>query len=133
MNREELANLVAAKLGGTKADGKAALDAVIAAIEEGLATTQELQITNFGVFTATATPERPGRNPKTGAVITIPAGLRISFRPGKGLKENANPANAPKKVAPAKAKPAGIVAKPVAAPVKLAPVKLAPKPMIKKK
>ena len=40
----------------------------------------------FGSFTARTRPARPGRNPRTGAPITIPAGHRVGFRPAAALK-----------------------------------------------
>jgi nucleoid DNA-binding protein len=45
-----------------------------------------LQIANFGVFELRIRKARKGRNPRTGARITIPKKLRISFRSSRVLQ-----------------------------------------------
>ena len=42
----------------------------------------------FGTFRVVATPERRARNPKTSAVMTVPASHRIGFRASSDLKKN---------------------------------------------
>jgi DNA-binding protein HU-beta len=44
----------------------------------------------FGTFTKRKRAERPGRNPQTGATITIPASVTLAFAPGQDLKSLLN-------------------------------------------
>ncbi len=46
----------------------------------------KLTIPAFGTFTKRRKAERPGRNPQTGAAITIPATVTVAFTPGQDLK-----------------------------------------------
>jgi nucleoid DNA-binding protein len=48
---------------------------------------RDVQITGFGTFGSKSRSARTGRNPATGAVITIPAKKYPTFKPGKGLKD----------------------------------------------
>jgi DNA-binding protein HU-beta len=47
-------------------------------------------MTGFGNFSITHRAESKGRNPSTGAEITIPAAKRPKFTAGKALKEAVN-------------------------------------------
>ena len=44
----------------------------------------------FGTFSGTTKPERQGRNPSTGAAITIAASRVCKFAPAAGLKSTLN-------------------------------------------
>jgi nucleoid DNA-binding protein len=44
----------------------------------------------FGTFTKRKRPERPGRNPRNGETITIPARVTVAFVPGRDLKTALN-------------------------------------------
>jgi nucleoid DNA-binding protein len=60
------------------------------------------RIVGLGTFTAAVTPPRMGRNPATGAVIAIPARVRLSFKPAAGVADSIKmvapkPAKAPKR------------------------------------
>ena len=44
----------------------------------------------FGVFAVKERAERTGRNPQSGATITIPAAKIPSFKAGKALKDAVN-------------------------------------------
>ena len=46
-----------------------------------------VRISGFGVFEARIAPSRPGRNPKTGEAVQIPARRRVKFRAAAALKE----------------------------------------------
>jgi DNA-binding protein HU-beta len=45
-------------------------------------------LTGFGTFELKSRKARVGRNPHTGAPISIAAGRRVGFRVGKALKES---------------------------------------------
>ncbi len=87
MNKTNLIDAVAAKTGLKKADAKAAVDAVFAAMEEALVAGDKIQLAGFGTFEVKVRAERQGRNPATGAAMTIPASKAPAFKAGKALKD----------------------------------------------
>jgi len=48
---------------------------------------RDVTITGFGTFATRRRKQRQGRNPQTGATITIPAMTVPTFKAGKGLKD----------------------------------------------
>tara|TARA_A100001015_G_scaffold180667_1_gene201060 strand:+ start:233 stop:511 length:279 start_codon:yes stop_codon:yes gene_type:complete len=56
-------------------------------IANGLKQSKKVSINNFGTFKAQPYAAKKGRNPKTGADIQIPSGVRAKFAPAKNLKE----------------------------------------------
>ncbi len=90
MNKTELVASVAEKAGLTKKDSEKAINALFASIEEALAKDEKVQIIGFGTFEVKTREERKGRNPQTGAEITIPASKTPVFKAGKGLKDVVN-------------------------------------------
>ena len=69
----------------TAATGKV-VDAVFAAIAEGLRREGRYVHPGFGSFAVQVTQARPGRNPRTGEAIEIPRGETIRFKPAPELK-----------------------------------------------
>jgi len=90
VNKTELVANVAEKAGLTKKDAEKAINALFASVEEALAQEDKVQIIGFGTFEVKAREERKGRNPQTGAEITIPASKNPVFKAGKGLKDAVN-------------------------------------------
>lgn len=92
MNKTELTKQLAAKAGLSKAAAKRAVDALFStAPREGIIATavargDKVQITGFGAFERRDRKKRTGRNPQTGATITIPAAKYPAFVAGKSLK-----------------------------------------------
>jgi DNA-binding protein HU-beta len=48
---------------------------------------EAVTLTGFGAFKVVERRARTGRNPKTGAPITIPARRAVTFAPGKNLRK----------------------------------------------
>ena len=90
MNKTELVASVAEKSGLTKKDAEKAINALFISVEEALAQEDKVQIIGFGTFEVKNREERKGRNPQTGAEITIPASKNPVFKAGKGLKDIVN-------------------------------------------
>ena len=90
VNKTELVASVAEKAGLTKKDAEKAINALFVSVEEALALEDKVQIIGFGTFEVKAREERKGRNPQTGAEITIPASKNPVFKAGKGLKDAVN-------------------------------------------
>jgi DNA-binding protein HU-beta len=83
--KPELVAKIASSSGLTKAQAATALDSVIGAITGTLASGESVTLSGFGTFRVSPTAERRGRNPATGAAITIPASKRIGFSAGSKL------------------------------------------------
>ena len=90
MNKTELVDSVKDKSGLSKKDAEKAVNALFTSIEEALAMEDKVQIIGFGTFEVKAREERKGRNPQTGAEITIPASKNPVFKAGKSLKDAVN-------------------------------------------
>ena len=90
MNNAELAEKIAADHDGTTADARKLVDGVFAAIADAAAAGEEIAINGFGKFKVKSTPEREGRNPGTGATITIKASKKLGFTPAKAVKDKLN-------------------------------------------
>lgn len=90
MNKTELVSSVAEKTGMTKKDAEKAINALFESIEGALAQNDKVQVIGFGTFEVKSREERKGRNPQTGAEITIPASKSPVFKAGKSLKDIVN-------------------------------------------
>jgi len=64
------------------------VDTIFSAMRESLIGGQRIEIRGFGVFQAKETRAKPrARNPRTGAVIHVPARRKTHFRPGKMIRQ----------------------------------------------
>ena len=59
-------------------------------IEAALVRRERVELRGFGVFTLKARSARPGRNPKTGALVSVREKQHPSFRTGKGMRDRLN-------------------------------------------
>lgn len=87
MNKSDLADQVADRIGVSRAAAGAAVDAVFDAVRDALTKGEEVRIIGFGVFGTRNRPARTGRNPSTGASVEIRASTVPTFRPGKPLRD----------------------------------------------
>ena len=90
MNKSELIDAIADKSELTKADAGRALDGFLGAVTEALSNGDSVALVGFGTFSVKERAERKGRNPQTGAEITIKAANIPSFKAGKSLKDAVN-------------------------------------------
>jgi DNA-binding protein HU-beta len=90
MNKAELIAALAEKSGQTKTASEQSLNALIDVVTETLAKGESIQLIGFGTFGVGARAERQGRNPQTGAALTIAASKVARFTPGAKLKEAVN-------------------------------------------
>lgn len=86
MNKSELIERIANEAGIPKKEASKVLDATLKVISSALTHGDTVTIVGFGSFKVSATAERTGRNPRTGAAIKIKAAKKPSFRPGAVLK-----------------------------------------------
>ncbi|EGY53305.1 HU family DNA-binding protein [Neisseria shayeganii] len=87
MNKSELIEAIAKEADISKAAAGKALDGMTNAITAALKQGDTVTLVGFGTFYVGERAERKGRNPKTGAELTIPAAKSPKFRAGKALKD----------------------------------------------
>ena len=129
MNKSELIDAIAERVGGRAAAAKA-VEAVLDTITAAVAAGERVGLVGFGTFEKRVRGARTARNIRTGAPIKVKATSVPAFRAGAGFKETvasggkkkAAAKPAAKKAAPAKK----AAAKPAAKPAKKAAAKKAP-------
>jgi len=90
MNRAELIDYIAQETGLSKADAERTLNATIDGITMGLGKGDPIAIAKLGTFVVRHRAARKGRNPQTGAEISIKAAKVVGFKPAKALKDVVN-------------------------------------------
>jgi DNA-binding protein HU-beta len=90
MTKTELISIIAEKVDTTKTAAGNMVDTLIEVISQALAKGESIVLPGFGTFYVGHRGERSGRNPQTGATITIKAAKVPRFRAGKQLKEDVN-------------------------------------------
>jgi DNA-binding protein HU-beta len=88
MNKQELIDSLAAKLGSNRTEAEKSLQAFVDVIQESLRGGQEVNISGFGSFSVSHRAARMGVNPQNPEQkIQIAATKVPKFRAGKGLKD----------------------------------------------
>ncbi len=90
MTKTDLVAYMAEQTGLTKADAARALDAMVSGVTKGLKKEGKVALTGFCTFAAKKKAAKKGRNPRTGAVVTIPARVAVTIKAGSKLKEALN-------------------------------------------
>ena len=87
MTKGQLIQKICKDAGVRRAQAVRAVKSLVSAIRETVSGGGKLSLTGLGTFKVKARKARPGRNPKTGETIAIPAGRKISFKPSLSLKK----------------------------------------------
>ncbi len=87
MNKQAIAEVVHAKLAGTKAQAEEVVDMIIDSIVSTLKKGDEVSIAGLGIFSTKQRAARQARNPRTGESISVPAMRVPKFRAAKALKD----------------------------------------------
>ncbi len=90
MNKTELVAAMATKAEISKKDAEAALKAFTDVVAEELKKGEKIQLIGFGTFEVSERAARTGRNPYTGAEMTIAASKAPKIKAGKALKDSLN-------------------------------------------
>ena len=90
LTRKELTETLADKLGYSQSNCALIVDSFLDGMKQSMVEGQSIKIVHFGTFTVRNKSPRRGRNPRTGAMITIKKRQAISFRPSKKLRELVN-------------------------------------------
>ncbi len=86
LTKADLAEAIAAELSISKKDADGIVNAVLAAMVDSLQAGDSIEIRGFGTFGIRQRGARTGRNPKSGAVVHVPAKRVCYFKPGKTLR-----------------------------------------------
>ena len=87
-----MSSRVADKLGESRAQGEAALNAVLDTVRDALSSGNRVVLTGFGSFEVRqvkARRVRPIRGGQAGTLITVPAHRRVGFTAGADLSKAA--------------------------------------------
>ena len=88
MTRSDLVTRLAERFSQlTQRDTEFAVRTMLDAMTDALARGHRIEIRGFGSFSVNRRPPRIGRNPRSGAQVTIPEKLVPHFKPGKALRE----------------------------------------------
>jgi DNA-binding protein HU-beta len=90
VNKNELVSAVADKCGLSKTDVSRTVDATLEAITDALKRNDDVRLVGFGSYSVSHRSASEGRNPRTGAKITIPARKQVKFKSGKQLSDAVN-------------------------------------------
>ena len=90
MNKTELVAAIAEKSQLSKKDAELALKAFTDVVAEELKKGEKIQLVGFGTFEVSERAARTGRNPQTGAEMTIAASKAPKFKAAKALKDSLN-------------------------------------------
>lgn len=90
MNKAEMIVKITEKTDLTKKQADEALSAFMDTVTETLVAGDKVSLVGFGAFEITERAAREGRNPATGASVSIPASKVPKFKPSKNLKEAVN-------------------------------------------
>src|SRR5471032_1925379 len=85
LTKAGLAELVFEHVGLNKREAKDMVDAFFAEINDALVRGESVKLAGFGNFQLRDKGSRPGRNPKTGEVVTIAPRRVVTFHPSQKL------------------------------------------------
>lgn len=86
MNKRDVVDAVAARVGRPKTEVAPAVDAVFNVITEALQHGEKVAISGFGNFDVRRVAERTARNPRTGESVLVPAHMAPKFKASSTLR-----------------------------------------------
>ncbi len=86
LTKADMAKSLFNAIGLNKREALKLVDSFFEELEAALAVGEQIRLSGFGNFYLRDKKERPGRNPKTGEEVPIPARRVVTFRPGQKLK-----------------------------------------------
>ena len=90
MNKKELVESMAEAADISKAAAEKAHNGMLMTISEALSKGDTVTLVGFGTFSTVKRTERKAKNPRTGAMIKIPAKTVAKFKPGSKLTDAVN-------------------------------------------
>lgn len=86
MIKLDIINKVVEHTGVTKTKAEIAVETVFESMKRALTKGDRIELRGFGVFNVKPRKTGIGRNPRTGAEVSIPPGKAVRFKPGKELQ-----------------------------------------------
>ena len=90
MKKSDLIDAMASDAGISKAAAKSALESFMSSVTNTLKDGGKVALVGFGTFSVSKRSARSGRNPQTGAEITIAAKNVAKFKAGTELRNAVN-------------------------------------------
>ncbi len=84
--KTDMAKSLFNELGLNKREALELVDLFFQELEASLADGEQIRLSGYGNFDLRDKNERPGRNPKTGQKVSIPARRVVTFRAGNKLR-----------------------------------------------
>ena len=84
--KQDLIQRVVERTGLVRTKAEAAVDAIFESMKQSLVEGDRIELRGFGVFTVKPRKTGVGRNPRTGAEVSISPGKAVRFKPGKDLQ-----------------------------------------------
>ena len=94
MTKAELVDQVTSLGDLTRRDGEVIVDTLFDSVIAALKADDKVEVRGFGSFRTRQRKPRTGRNPKTGASVSVPAKRVPYFKPSKELRDLVNPGEA---------------------------------------
>ena len=93
MVRSEFVRALNEKLPGSQLDDvESAVNCLLKHMADALVGGERIEIRGFGSFDLRHRASRIGRNPKSGESLSLPAKVRIHFKPGKEMRDRVDAA-----------------------------------------
>jgi integration host factor subunit alpha len=86
LSKADITQSISTELEMDKKDAKMILECFFDVIKEALANGEGVKLSGFGNFVIRDKGKRPGRNPKTGELVTVDARRVVTFKAGLKLK-----------------------------------------------
>ncbi len=86
LTKADMAESLINELGMNKKEARELVELYFQELVACLAVGEQIKLSGFGNFDLRDKNERPGRNPRTGEKIAVPARRVVTFRPAKKLK-----------------------------------------------
>jgi DNA-binding protein HU-beta len=93
--KQDIIHNVVERTGLPRNKAEAAVDTVFESLKKALAAGDRIELRGFGVFNVRPRKTGIGRNPRTGAEVTITPGKAVRFKPGKELHLTDGPIASP--------------------------------------
>jgi DNA-binding protein HU-beta/integration host factor subunit beta len=90
ITKKDLVEEIANRTGLTQVDTKIVLETFLESIAKALGSKRNIEIRGFGRFKVKEKKARVARNPHTGEVVNVKAGLKPIFEASKELKSKLN-------------------------------------------
>lgn len=90
VTRADLAEAVYQKVGLSRTESAALVEAVLSEISDCLVSGETVKLSSFGSFVVRSKGERVGRNPKTGVEVPIEPRRVMVFKPSNVFKARIN-------------------------------------------